>query len=149
MPLGVPMNKANPFKDGLSKVMLQGLWGFINEKGDIMNEIKFSEARDFSDGLARVLYKDGYSFIDKKGFDAFDATFLYASDFNEGVAVVETESGVGVIDKSGNFIIECGIYDYIAEDIFADGLIVGKGDKFGVVDLKGNIVLDITYDAIG
>ena len=50
----VAYEKADDFEEGFAEVKLNGKWGFINTKGEIVIKPQFYETHPFSGGLSRV-----------------------------------------------------------------------------------------------
>lgn len=95
-----------------------GKWGFIDEKGNIIVEPKYSCVMPFSEGLAAVtngsMFEGPYGFIDKTGTMVIQPKFSFVQHFSEGLAAVcegkcdvqpFCEGNWGFIDKSGNYVI--------------------------------------------
>ena len=54
------------FCDGLARVRLDGKYGHINKKGELIIPLKYDWAGDFHDGLTRVELGGKYWYINKK-----------------------------------------------------------------------------------
>ena len=69
------------FSEGLVAVQnVDGLWGFINKKGEEVIPCQFKAADDFSEGLAGVIDKDNnLYYIDKKGNKKLEMPVIYCS----------------------------------------------------------------------
>lgn len=74
---------ADMFRDGTyAAVQVDGKWGFIDKKGEMVIEPQYEEARSFANGFAAVKYDDMWGFIDEKGNPVIEAQFAGAKDFN-------------------------------------------------------------------
>lgn len=72
---------------------------------------------------------------------------IYPSDDNILFTIRDFDYFYGVIDNKGNEIVSLGTYGYI--DIFYRGLArVKSGEKWGIINRKGEIVVPIEYDKI-
>lgn len=60
-------NNAHDFSDGLALVKLNGMCGFINEKGDVVVPLIYDDATDFENGQARVQRYGQWTVIDTSG----------------------------------------------------------------------------------
>ena len=69
------------FNEGLAAVKnIDGLWGFINKKGEEIIPCQFKSIDDFSEGLAGVIDKDNnLYYIDKKGNKKLEMPVIYCS----------------------------------------------------------------------
>ena len=65
--IDVVCNFAYPFHEGLARIQVGTLFGFINTTGAIVIKPQFEGAYDFSEGKARVRKGDKWGFIDLKG----------------------------------------------------------------------------------
>ena len=136
------------FSEGLAPIMTGNEWGFINESGEVVVEIKYSSVEAFSDGLVRVAvvsqgdYKFG--FVDKTGKEVIEPKYDHAESFAEGLAVVKLndDRGYGVrykkcgfIDKTGMVVIELKYED---AESFENGLAkVKQNDVWLSIDKNG------------
>lgn len=101
------------FSDGLTPFLCQSkrLWGFFNEKGEIVIPAQYYKVRGFSDGVAAVVKeKNGkWGFIDSKGDVALDFKYsIEPTDFSHGLAIVvrTTDKTKCIINKSGEIVKE-------------------------------------------
>jgi hypothetical protein len=89
---------ARDFSEGMAAVQIDGKWGFINPKQELVFPLTdYDDVGNFSDGLAWVMseYKDvnkryavterRYGYIDKSGKQVLNLNYAIASDFFEGV----------------------------------------------------------------
>lgn len=149
-----------------------GLFGYINEKGQMVIAPQFSEAKEFdaSTGLAQV-YKDGNEcFIDSLGnIKNSSANFGYLSDpsyrgepFFNGFAVAINnfkDMQRGLINTNFEYIIQPKYMDirlmYTDRQnpsyVSPDGLVIcsNTNNKYGCINTKGETVLDFKYDDLG
>lgn len=182
--------KAYAFNEGLACVQMDGKYGFINTKGEVVIPCTYSiMPSDVKDGMIRVRGGSGnyYGYINTRGEAVIDYQFYFAGEFENGYAVVCKREGdlnlYGMIDKAGNTIIP---FNYKSIGKLSEGLrwlttkedkticVNKSGDtvielpneyaypgrflggvseiwdaetamKFGLIDKKGNIVLDVKY----
>lgn len=92
-------------ESGLAMVKKDGVWGFLDSKGNVHYFEATEKAYGFSEGLA-IGKKNGlFGFINNKGDYEIDAVYKEALPFNNGYARVEKDGKWGLIDKKGNWII--------------------------------------------
>lgn len=92
------------FKEGLACVEQDGLFGFINETGEMVIEPTYDVALSFSEGLAAVLVNEKYGYINKENVMVIPATYEAATAFEEGKARVKEDGRWMSIDPEGNVI---------------------------------------------
>lgn len=121
----------------------------VDTDGKVISEIK--EARsvsNYSDGLAIAVNDNGkYWAIDGNGNTAFELPieYAFASNFIDGLAAVQSLNlTFGYVDKKGNIAIDC---QFNSADHFMNGrAIVMSGDKYGVINKKGEFVINPQFD---
>lgn len=115
---------ADDFSEGLAGVAVEGKYGFIDKRGEMVipprfvlrrggrhGELIVSSGR-FSEGLACVRVGELYGYINAKGDFVIPPRFARAQDFSEGLAWVVTRDEetralkkAGWIDKSGRWVV--------------------------------------------
>ena len=151
--------KTRMFYDGLSQVIeVNGKFGYIDRKGEIVIPVQFDYAGAFSEGLA-VVGKRNYNeewefgFIDKTGAYVLRPIYLDVKPFSEGLAAVYKDGRWGFIDKTGKMVIEPQ-FEYVS--VFSEGLacvgnVDGNGSatddrKYGFIDKTGKDVISPKFD---
>ena len=128
-----------------------GLWGYINLKGEYVIPPQFKDALPFSDeGLALVRTADKsrrLGFIDKKGRFKIAPEFIDALPFVKGVAIVVKEgTHPMIINTSGKVMRELKEVDAI-QMFSSDGLaLYSKSYKVGYLNTTGRIVVEAKYE---
>jgi hypothetical protein len=100
------------FCEGLSPVIKDGKWGYINENGGTIIPFVYNGAKPFSDGLAAVKKGKYYGYIDYNNKVIIDFQFVEAGPFNEGLAKFDNNPNNwsrdpvdhGYVSKDGCFI---------------------------------------------
>ena len=139
------------FSEGLAEVQIDnpidGLYGFIDKNGDMVIEAKYDWVFDFSEGLALVSVDGLSGFIDKSGNMVFNHNYKSNKYFHEGLCAVDIPCGYGLKTKDG-FAITDPTYKYL--EICPNGLVLAEKDygEWGIIDQKGDTVLDFVYDHI-
>ncbi len=131
-------------KEGLARVRIDGKWGYIDTRGEIVIQPEFVDSQRFSEGLAGVKIDDKWGYIDKTGNRVIPLQFDRAGDFSEGLARVRIGTKIGYIDKTGNRVIPL---QFDTANDFSEGLAGVKiGTKIGYIDKTGNRVIPLQFD---
>lgn len=132
--------------EGLARFKDHGLWGFVNENGEVVIPAQYEDANNFSEGLAAVKVDGLYGFIDKSGKMMIEPQFEEVTDgFIFDRCVIQKGSKQGIIDQTGMIIVEP---QYRSIDLYCENYsIVQFEDKtYGIIDRLGKIMAE-GYDA--
>jgi len=143
------------FNSGLAKI---GIDKFVRPNGEIFyvrNYVKRNliDVREFSDGYLGVKVINFWGYLNTEGELIIPTKYIYTTDFIGGYAAVQTKEGFFIIDKKGNeqkvMNNEKKKISYIKK--FSEGLapIESKGDLWGFVNEKGEIVIGTMYLGVG
>lgn len=123
----IVIRKFGPLKEGLARVIENGLSGFIDKSGKYAIKPQFLSAKDFSEGVAAVMNANGlWGYVGKNGAYVIPARFTEAYSFQEGLAIVSDGLQHGYIEKTGSIVIKP---QYVLADGFSEGLAgVGVSD---------------------
>ena len=130
------------FFDGLAAVTQYGKWGFVDRAGKTVIEPQFDEVKDFRDGTARVRVNRLYGFIDRTGRFVVEPAFDAVSRFENGIAWVRRPNEEIVGCKEG-LNVEI-VYDGVR---FTNDIRVRPGDKLGLVDRTGKMIVELQFSA--
>ncbi len=125
------------------------IYGYINNKGEIVIQPKFDLAYDFNDNCLAIINENNKNgIIDLKGEYKVYPIYDSISPFKEDRAVFIKEGSMGIMDEEGNVITKksYGIVGY-----FNDGrAVVGdskSGDyKYGYIDRNGKEIIHLKYE---
>ena len=150
------------FSEGMSKVLGNDKFGFMDKTGKLVIDFKYDYAEDFHERFAAVStggiwdydeYVDGkWGFIDTTGEVVVPIIYDMVCDFSDGLAAVVKDGKLGFVDTTGKVVVpliyDCGMYDKFN---FSHGLaVVTKGDFDSpdclVIDNTGNPAFDFKYD---
>lgn len=147
-------NKYYHFND-LMPLKINGKFGYINIKGDIVLEPKYLTASKFKKGNAVVRFLDGNItrcwLIDREGNNMLrDSKYNYITKFpNDFWFVLDTENwGKNLLDENQKLLLK-GLYCNIT--VLNDKLIKVVDKKTGlagVVDYKENVVVPLMFSMI-
>ena len=102
----------------------------------------------FEEGLLAVSKNGYYGYINEKGEEIIPFIFNRATAFYRGIAIVQdNQSRANLINKQGELLVENG-YTTIYRDNDTKFFIVVDEDKYGLLDIKGDIIVDLIYDDI-
>lgn len=145
-------NFAEKFSEGLARVRVDELEGFIDKKGKLVIPCVYDRVENFSDGMARIMQNDMNGFINTKGEMVISCNYDMVGNFSEGLCRVLQDGKFGFINKKGEVVIPC-TYKTSYEQAFwggdfSEGLaVVTNGDGlYGFIDKKGVLVIPCIYD---
>ena len=153
------------YKSGLSKIVKNGKYGFVDKTGkEIVSPIYNSVDQSMNDSILFVKNKEKWAIFNNEGKQLTDYIFDNHAEevivkpknsfgngttyFIDGSMKLSKNGKIGFLDKNLKEVLEFGKYDNIL--IFNQkGLaIVEDKSKYGIINSKGQIVLDIIYDSI-
>jgi serine/threonine protein kinase len=147
----IEYNNVRDFSEGFAAVeqgnILIRRWGFINEAGEEIIPIGYSEVLCFSEGLAAVRVGRKWGFIDTNGNEVIPFIYDAVESFNNGLVAVRQgneKNGLwGFLDKNGNDIIPL---KYESVGSFSEGLVAVKyNGKWGYIDRNDNMIVPFEY----
>lgn len=129
-------------------------YGYINKKGVVVAKLQYNAAHDFSENLAAVCKNGKWGYINKKGKTVVKPQYDSAEDFSEGLAAVYIKSkGFGYINKNGKFVIKpqkkIASAKQFSDGVAAVGIQSSNGQKYGLMNKKGKMVVQAKYDIMG
>jgi len=90
------------FMGGFSRVKRNNKWGFVNEKGEEVGEIKYDLVGFFNSGFAPVMLNNKWGIIDATGKEICEVKYEWLWTFNEkGFALAKLGDKYCYIDKNG------------------------------------------------
>lgn len=131
------------FENCLAAVQVNGKWGIINTKDEMLIQPEYEENPlvflSSAEGLAIIQVNQKYGYIDQFGRIVIKPQFIYALPFSENLASVKVSKGKwGFIDRNGKFVIEPQ-FDKSAK--FVDGIAQVEVDsKVGYIDKTGRYI---------
>jgi hypothetical protein len=134
------------FCDGLARIKVDGLFGYIDKYGTAAIQPMFDYARPFIDGTAAVGLSGKHRFIDKHGNFAgnvFD-DIAGESKFSARTDSLPAKLGPkwGFINCHGEFLME-PVYESVEELEGGNGWCAHRGRTMSLVDDQGKIVLTV------
>lgn len=134
------------------KIIETKLYGFIDEKGNEVIDLKYDFSMNFNEGLAIINIGEMAGAINKSGKIIIKTKYDWINNFNEGRALFYVGDQWGVVDNKGNEIVKAKLndvdefYDFI--DFAEEYACICNCGKFGFIDKSGNMVSDFIYDDV-
>ena len=134
----------NDFSNELALVANEDFVGYINKKGEQVIDFIYDDGGDFIEGVAVVSKGDNMALINKLGNRVLDLDYSYISEAKDGVVLARRNNDGKYIYFSvlGDKLFGGKEFEY-AEAYNGYFAIVGDGKHFGVIDINGNVVLDV------
>jgi hypothetical protein len=132
--------------DGLSKVKKNFKWGYINEQGEEIIPLQFSEAQTFCNGFAKVAMYSKWAIIDVNGnqITPFKYDEIRSENncvFQEDMAIIRIKENYGFVNKNGQESIKPQYQNILP---FKENLAgVKKEGKWGFVDKANQLIIPI------
>ncbi len=126
------------------------LYGYKDNKGNVISPAKYLKAWEFSDNAALVVLPEDPNrlrYIDTKGNYLFEKAFNAANNFYDGYALVliADDPKYSYIDKFGNAATDLLFDD--AEDFSGGYARVKLDSKWGIIDTNFNFAVPCEYDS--
>ncbi len=125
----------------LIRIIENGKYGYINQKGEVKIKPQFSNAQDFWNGIAAVRHNGLYGFIDETGKFIIQPKYDYASIFSDRMLAIHQNNGtIKAINKKEETIFDFDferVYSYLTLVTSASqkAIMATKSRKQGLMDL--------------
>ena len=134
-----------------------GDWGIMDSDCNTIIEPQFDEICDISENMIRYKDKGKYGFVNMETNHIIPAKFSKTDSFVEGMCWVAEKALAGAIDKNGKYIIEPLYWGYndctgFGANRCSDSVVPLRKEmygSYGVLNLKGQKILDFKYEYIG
>ncbi len=133
-----------PFKDGLARIEVGQLWGFVDPAGQVAIAPRFDYVEDFSEGYAVAWAGDFKGLIDRRGNWVVPARFTSLGRVEGGLAAAslpyrDGDGGrAGYIDPAGKWAI-APTYDTTNDFVGALAMVASRG-AYMFIDRKGSVL---------
>src|SRR5699024_1766755 len=124
-----------------------GSWGYLNREGKVVAD-GFEKAKEFNDDAAGVMKDGKWGFINRSGQMIIEPQFDNARDFHAGIALIHQDGEWKYIDKQGKILDHFPVKDKIYGFTDNGRAILRDGDKIGIMDTQGNIIVEQQYQEI-
>ena len=143
--------EAEGFSEGRAAVALGEDWGYINTLGAFVTETRYRRGCPYHEGLALVRNAaNKWGVVDLNGREIVPCSFDKVSEvsFQNGTLGVVKDGHGWLIDGYGRDLGLCADLGIQEVTPLSHGVcLFKKGDKWGVLNAKGAVVLPPTYDA--
>ena len=132
--------------EGKVAVRINGAWGFINMKEQLLIANRYEDVTSFTNDLAAVKMNGHWGIINAQEQIAVQPNFDNMKPCLYETMVVERGGKFGVLDTSGRTILDV-TYDEVVK--CENGcLVLRRADKYGVYDAKGKPIIPLSFDSI-
>lgn len=119
-------------------------WGFTDAAGRVVVEPIYDSVDDFAESRAVVCRDTLYGLIDLDGKEIIPPIYDELSYDHSHLCYTDREGLWGVVDRTGR-IISDNQWDWVGE--YTNGMLLVKlGGKYGFLNEKGEIAIEIKYD---
>lgn len=133
--------------DDIRAVMLQGRWSYLDANGEPLFDATFDYADDFISSRAVVARDELFGLIDISGDYILPMNFEDVRHYPIAGVVVATLEGKSRLYNIDGVPIGETEYDWIG-DCEQGRIAVAIDDKYGFVDYRGNVVIELIYDNV-
>lgn len=106
---------------------------------------KYDYIMDFHNGIAITRLNNLYGFIDQNGKEIAEPLFERCYWLNDSLLKVQKSDLYGLVTPSMQVVMP---FVFHTLDAFGNYLLVNNGEKSGIIDLNGNIIIPFQYDEI-
>lgn len=96
---------AYPFSEGLAAVEVDGKWGYVDTRRNMVILAVYDYAGPFSEGLAAVAVDGKYGFIDAKQTITLQSLGDWSGSSSEGLVPVKVDDKWGWVDRNKGMAI--------------------------------------------
>lgn len=136
-------DSVSSFQEGLAYFSIDGRYGYIDRNGQVVIEPVYDDAGYFQDGLAKVMKNGRYGVIDRDG-ELIVATEYDSLTGDDSFINARCDETYACFDRTGKAFLEQ--YDRILLAGGKNYVYVEKGEKRGLADKEGNVLLEPLYD---
>lgn len=127
-------------------VVTKGKWGFVDNEGFLLTELKYDRLYDFSEGISLTQIGSKKGFVDKTGREIRPNIYDEAYSFSNSFAIVGNRGKKGYINRFGAAITAPDKYEEALD--FSEGLAaVRRNNKMGFINDEGKEIIPLTFDA--
>lgn len=136
-------DSVSSFQEGLAFFSKDGRYGYIDQAGQIVIDSVYDDAGYFEEGLAKVVKSGRTGVINRKGELIVDVKYDYVT-INDSFIFAVCDGKMTCLDRTGEIIVEQS--DNIR--VTGEYLCFQEGQKTGLLDKEGNLLIEPVYDQI-
>lgn len=139
----------NNFSNELALVANEDYVGYVNKKGEQVIDFIYDDGGNFIQGVAHVIKGDSLALINKLGNKILDFKYSEISDPKEGIVLAKKikNNKYSYYSVLGKEIFKGQEFAF-AEPFIDDFAIIGDGSNYGIINLKGEVVVEINNQKI-
>ena len=142
---GQSFSEAYSFNNGIAPVKHGKQWCFINRQGQIISQL-YDEINEISNNFYTVKLDGKYGALDNFAQTIIEPRFEELGDFKNDFAYYRLDGKSGFVSKDG--YVHKAEFDWLS-DFDADKIAIVKiGNSYGLINSKGELILDTKYDQI-
>jgi hypothetical protein len=134
--------------DNSALVLLDSLYGYIDNTGQWILPPKYQTAYPFYKGTAVVKENGKFLLLNKQGKKITEQTFDTVYRFKNDVAIAGSNMKWGLINYRGQFILPLGNYRGLGEYNYYHGEFMKEDGKWYLVDTAGNIPIKEGFEEV-
>ncbi|NBH33140.1 hypothetical protein D3Z58_06155 [Clostridiaceae bacterium] len=140
--------------NGMAPAKINGNYGYINERFEELSPFVWEKATVIQNGFGAVCQNGKWALIgeafelitDYVYEDVITDSYGYCSI--SGRAFVKTKEGYRMVNEKGEFVGE-ELYQKAVAFVTDEPTAVKKGEKWGFIDVDGNLVIEPQYEEAG
>lgn len=134
------------YLDNYAVVELGGKFGYIDQDGNEVIDLKYEGATLFDDGIAAVKKDNKWGAINKEDEVVIEFQYAIMSSYQEGFAIAKNDDGQwGMIDRSNNAYFKFA-YEYLTPMNDEGVAIAKKNGMYGLLDQSGEAIVNFEYE---
>ncbi|MCB9267582.1 MAG: WG repeat-containing protein [Lewinellaceae bacterium] len=132
----------------LFPIMVEGKWGYVDDKGNVILSPRYRAAGSFAEGLAPVRSRGTYGYIGPGGQFTIEPRFDYAEPFEDGIARVYLEGKPYFINRFGQILFEHPFEEIEAFGPHSYAIVKAVSGKYGLINREGQLLADTVFWSI-
>jgi WG containing repeat len=141
-------DKCENFREGLAMVTLDKKIGFVDKRGNVVIPVQYDKAQGGNNGLIPIQFKEKWGMLDLTGKIKIPFEYDYLTSLSEGLICAKKGGKIGYLDSDGKEILPF-IYGTGSRSFNHGVAIVEMNSRYGLINKKGEFVLQLKYAMIG